>query len=286
MKARALRYGRIPPAGGIERQGYLRAKGHSAGSLSIHWLEQSLAEVEAATGFKVPGWVLQPVTPSTEEGLEAAFQRSRPLVAALVVSGMLQASPDLHQTMPGERSARRSLDLAVQAFHWLAETDDANLADGHLHRVAPYVSLLFGCFHQWDPDDRCWYEVCQTRLAHTGLGQSVGFTTKMLCSICQDDPSECVHVGGVDYETHATRIGGRCNICGAEQCGHDEGHIHRTSARPMWGDPDLHEISVTATPRDPLARVTHLEIDPKIVRSIKPWGQWRCWRCACKCPDR
>ncbi|NJC70828.1 hypothetical protein HC031_14040 [Planosporangium thailandense] len=188
-----------------------------------------------------------------------------------------------------EEFARDSLTLAVEAFHWLrditfdyprqttfelvADYADGQMVDGvvslgeifdeaHLfaHRAGELVGGIFGCLYVHD--EHGWSEKCATQLMHIPRGNSPGMVVKYACSVCGDDPGECCHSLGEEYETLAKRIDGTCNICYEEgECNHVLGEPYRLIATVRVRDVVLQEVSLVKRPRDPLARITSRGVD-------------------------
>lgn len=281
-----LRYGEIPPAGGAERTDYVLYQGHLANQRAGLLLDRSTAAVEAATGAPVPVWLA-----STPPAGHSADDARKDLLTAseLVVSLALAWSPNLTtlpglRPLPGEVDARNALRRAKETYHWLAETEHAEMGHRNLHAIGRYVSVLYGCYHLWDDDDQSWYEVCPSRLAHIPYGQSPGFTTGYICSVCGDDPSECEHHPDDTVDMVASRVTGRCSICDAEnRCEHEPGTTHPVRPRAIWTDPVMHETSLVPRPRDPLARISEVEIRDAPKEPSTPTRRWRCLQCAMGC---
>ena len=283
-----MRWGEIPPAGGIERMRFLQYHGHKATVATSALLERSIAAVESVTGAAVPRWMSSvPPAGHTAVDAHADVDKIVGLVGALAIAGSPTPSrPAEARLLQGEEDARRALRAAVEAHHWLAETDAAEIGHRNLHMAGRYVGLLYGCFHEWDNEDGAWYEVCPVRLAHVPLGQSVGFTSDYICSICGADPSECAHHPDDLHEVVASRTTGHCSVCNSQgQCDHEPGFTYSVHPRAVRTNLQLHEISFVPLPRDPLARINGVEIDAAEAAGKLPgtgW-RWRCLACALDC---
>lgn len=179
-----------------------------------------------------------------------------------------------------ETLARTALTSAVEAYHWLAdarldlEPISVVLFDGrewgdivslveraHIlcHRLGDVVGGMFGC--QIVYEDGIWYDECQASLLHIPYGYSIGFTARRFCTICGEDFGDCDHQRGEFYEMIVSRgADGLCSACGDSSCEHVPGTTVRALATTRMDDIDLHEVSFTPRPRDPLARITGREV--------------------------
>jgi hypothetical protein len=185
-----------------------------------------------------------------------------------------------------ESSARTSLARAVDAFNFLEDTELAEFAHEHAHKVAALVGGIFGCGIEYSKDT--YWDICPISLMHRRCGMSVGFTTTRCCSLCGEDLDLCEHLLDARYEVKVHRSPeGMCNACGRLSCSHNDGDIVLAYPHPVMGDVQLHEISLVTRPRDPLARITKIEFDRQLLaRSLggQPSGHdiW-CYRCLHPC---
>ncbi|MFE0455370.1 hypothetical protein ACFW2D_29715 [Streptomyces sp. NPDC058914] len=185
-----------------------------------------------------------------------------------------------------ERSARRSLVRAVDAFNFLEDTELAEVAHQHAHKVAALVGGVFGCYMEYSED--AYWETCPISLMHSRWGMSAGFTATRRCSLCGEDVDLCEHLLGTLYEVEIQRtVDGTCNACGRHSCSHLDGDIVSAYPHAVMGDLQVHEISWVSRPRDPLARFTRVEFDPQILAHSlggEPDGRdIRCYRCLHPC---
>lgn len=185
-----------------------------------------------------------------------------------------------------ERSARTSLARAVDAFNFLEDTELAEVAHKHAHSVAALVGGIFGCRIEYS--EGTYWDTCPISLMHSRCGISVGFTAKRCCSLCGEDLDLCEHLLDTRYEVRVNRNPeGMCNACGRRSCSHHDGDIVLAYPHPVIGDVQLHEISMVTRPRDPLARITKIEIDHQLLAHSlggQPSGHdaW-CYRCLHPC---
>jgi hypothetical protein len=185
-----------------------------------------------------------------------------------------------------ESLARRSLARAVDAFNFLEDSDLADLAHGHAHEAAAFVSGVFGCVIAYD--DGTWWDTCPLTLMHQRWGMSIGFTATRACSICHEDLDTCPHLLGTLYEVTVARTDeGQCSACGASRCRHEVGYNVTATPHPILTDGQIHEVSVVSRPRDPLARLTKIEKSVgQLARALgrEPGGEEiACYRCLHPC---
>ncbi|MDI5971534.1 hypothetical protein POF50_019740 [Streptomyces sp. SL13] len=185
-----------------------------------------------------------------------------------------------------ESSARMSLARAVDAFNFLEDTELAEVAHQHAHKVAALVGGVFGCDIKYSEDT--YWDTCPISLMHRRWGMSVGFTATRRCSLCGEDLDLCEHLLGTLYEVKIQRTDdGTCNACGHHSCSHIDGDIASVYPHAVKGDLQVHEISWVSRPRDPLARFTRVEFDPQILAHSlgkEPDGRdVRCYRCLHPC---
>ena len=182
-----------------------------------------------------------------------------------------------------ERLARRALDLAVDAYNCLEDTIDAEWCHQWIHTIGTLVAENFGCAHELA--EGVWFTRCPIVLVHLRVGFSVGFTATRVCSICGFDIMECAHVMGRDYPVDGGEdANGNCRVCATRQCRkHREGITYAVRAHPLVVTVDeLREISLVPRPRDPLARIQAVSLQPTEVVRYRP-DQGDC-PCRCGCP--
>lgn len=185
-----------------------------------------------------------------------------------------------------EEVARRSLARAVDAFNFLEDSHLSDLAHRHAHEAAAVTSGLFGCSFEYR--EGAYWDVCPMSLMHQRWGMSMGFTATRLCSICSEDLDTCPHLLGTRYQVTASRTDeGRCNVCGTRGCSHAVGQSVGAYPHPIMADGAIHEVSMVSRPRDPLARLTAIEISIDLLsRTLgqEPTGQEiACYRCLHPC---
>lgn len=179
-----------------------------------------------------------------------------------------------------EETARQAVTAAVNAYLWLQDAmleedphteialptgsvtleDALNEAHALLHESGDLVGGLFGC--KMLEQDGAWFRRCPVQLAHIPLANSIGFTCRYKCSLCREDFSECPHTRGATYDVVPELNGDLCSLCArpAVDCDHQPGTPVRAVAGVLMTDIELREISLVHRARDPLARITALEV--------------------------
>ncbi|MCS7479075.1 hypothetical protein ACFFQW_25955 [Umezawaea endophytica] len=192
---------------------------------------------------------------------------------------------DLPVWKAAESAARNSLNLAVDAYNCLEDSDIADPAHQHVHNIAAFVSGYFGCKIRFDED--VYLDTCALSLVHHRWGNSVGFTSRRVCSICREDLDECAHLLDVEYPVLVQKLEGICNVCGTEGCSHVNGETVESYPSPVIDAMDLREVSVVPRPRDPHARPVGIEIDLEFLERLlghDPSGRdVKCTRCLYQC---
>lgn len=279
IKSRLLLYGPVPPPAGEERRRFLLERGtKSARAAGTAFLQAAIEATGALRESALP-YTPDPFTPAAHEAIRHRMRQWRQL------GERLREMEVGHEESPGETAARLALERAVAANLDLAETGKARWAHLQMHRIGEYVSGLYGCWHEYD--DGVWFEICPVRLAHIPLGSSPGFTARRLCSICGDDVSECEHMPGRSYPLVASPdASGTCNLCRKASCEHEAGTVYATFQHAVLADATLLETSLTSTPREPLARITAVELDPQPPPPTDQAARNRCLSCMLPCPNR
>lgn len=284
VKGRVLRTGvAVPPPSGPVRDEILRTEGGKSlracsrryGSVLLAIMPLLPLELQDLPGS---GGMLRAITPSNKE----RWNETR---AVLRTSGRRVGAT----SPPGEADARAALMHAVDAYNYLEDTELATKAHAWIHKAGALVGGLYGCRLPLD-EDGVWWDTCPVSLAHKRIGWSPGFTARRMCAICRQDFSECRHLPGEFYAVVARRQeGGECSICFDRDCEeHEIGATHMVRPSAIIIDADLREISMVPRPRDPLARLTDVEIEKWIIRSVLgpiPRGATSitCMRCVDPC---
>jgi hypothetical protein len=129
-----------------------------------------------------------------------------------------------------------------------------------VHVLGDTVGGLFGCELAYDDGE--WFDECVTSLLHVRYGNSMGFTARHVCTVCDGDFAAYGHERDRTYAVKAARrADGTCTACGGTDCQHRPGDTMEVRATSVMSDITLHEVSLVPRPRDPLARITARQID-------------------------
>jgi hypothetical protein len=272
----------LPPASGTLRDRVLRDHGDNSLRAAKRLFGATLAEVLPLLPKQDAELPLD--CPTLESAIPAHMERWDEVATALRRAAQRAG----HEAPPAEASARAALRNAVDALNYLEDTARLDEAHGWVHKTGALVGGLYGC--EIVLEDGVWWETCPTRLAHVRMGWSPGFTARVGCSVCGGDFSECEHMPGMSYSTvAAVDDDGTCSICLRAACGdHNAGDSYLAPATGVISEADLLEISLVPRPRDPLARITGVEMEPSLLESIlgsipQNVTRLRCRRCLEPC---
>lgn len=259
-----------------------------------------LRTVLAIAGSALPSPVAldQPWLPAAGRALiasrQAGWKQARAQLAAAASGGRTAVWGSTWTTPPVvdpdelEQQARAALDAAVNAFDHLEDTDMAAAAHAQAHAMGELVAGLFGCRAEREGDR--WFDVCRLSLMHLRVGQSPGFVARRHCSVCDGDLADCQHQPNTTYAKIADRRpDGSCTICDDTDCvTHVAGTAYSVLAHAVIRHVDrLDEVSLVARPRDPLARLTAVEIPAREVAAMpghdEPNAILHCERCTSPC---
>ena len=182
-----------------------------------------------------------------------------------------------------ERLARDALTEAAHAY-WFAEgTADAGAEHEYLHRIGRWTCKTFGCELVWGGMNYRTY--CPVKLADKRFGFSVHFVARRLCSVCDQDVSECSHRRRRLYWVRGEKApSGICRVCGNEDgCKHEPAKLYRAGVFRIVKNARLVDGSIVDVPADPLARPVWLEVETdalsRAVRTAFPDVPARCNHC-------
>lgn len=168
---------------------------------------------------------------------------------------------------------RRCLGAAASAFFWLEDTELEAAAHEELHKYGRYARdhLSDRCELQWTGSS---YQIaCPVHIAHMRIGFSIGFVGDRLCSICNQDVSECEHLPGRLYEMPGgVYDDGNCRVCGSASCGkHLAGQLYLERAHVRVTNATIHEVSLVSKPKHPDARLMAIPVETaKLAASLGP----------------
>ena len=165
----------------------------------------------------------------------------------------------------GEDAARAALHHAVRALNLLEDLDEALDAHRVIHEIGAFISWHYKC--RITLNDGRWAWQCPVILSHIRMGLSAGFTAQRICSICEGDISECPHLPNQQYRVAVTDAD-NCP-CGNDGCeDHQAGETIEAYPSALIRRADLHETSLVARPRDPLARISKIEFSDEQLRAM------------------
>jgi hypothetical protein len=303
IRGRALRWGVMPPAAGPARAHWCIEQGVTSLMKSRKNYGTALRKVI----IHLPNGAadLPPIYPLHESHAEeCALNIGRTRVKSWF--GLRNRLDELDESVrscgrrllgpdwqAAEEACRLALESAADSFNWL---DDArhdlgreqlidvesftgqsgkprplgalvDQAHTMVHTAGEMVGGLFGCRITYR--DGRWYDECIVALLHLRFGNSAGLWVRYECSVCRQDPGDCVHEPGLTYSVHAARTDeGMCTICGETDCSaHLPEGTYEVVASASLAHPQLREISITPRPRDPLARIAGRSVEDEDLRT-------------------
>jgi hypothetical protein len=118
----------------------------------------------------------------------------------------------------------------------------------------------------------------------------MGFIANRICSICDEDLSECPHMRGRSYWVRGPQPEEHCRICLKGKCRHRPDRLYRASVVSTIKEVEqIREISIVRRPAIPEARLTALPIPtPDLAAALGPDFKIgmpvSCDRCLAACP--
>lgn len=291
FESRILTYGPVMPPSGPARENLMRSLGDAAIRNSRLQYRDALRVI--APLVRQAGVILPAFSPPVPTELTPAhgkiFERRQ---------SWKDTRERVHRTrghfdepLPGDGSARSAAQYAWDALNYLEDTERRAEAHLLLHQTSELVGGLFGC--RITKRDGTWWHECTSRLGHIRMGMSAGFTARRRCSLCLQDASTCSHLAGRRYAHVAMRDAeGICNMCHLIECDHVLGERYEGSVHYVIYEADLLEVSMVPRPRDPLARLTAVEMKADEMADRAGAEQWRlagetsvrCYSCIAECP--
>lgn len=281
FRARLLRVGVVPPAGGEERVHFLRSRGKLERQKAAELQGEAIRAVEPFVGATFP---YSPNPLAAPDLPDANRRREQWLALRDQLASRIDSDGG---PLPGEEAARAALESGVDAWHDLNAIREGAEAHVEMHRYGEFVNGLFGCWPSWDAEQNLWLDTCPIALAHLPFGCSVGFTATYLCSVCRADITSCDHVGGVPYRVEVARYERdgvtKCSYCHESVCSHQTGQQLWALQRPLMHEPVMHETSLVASPREPRARICAMEMQPQPLPPNTPDDRVECFQCLLAC---
>jgi hypothetical protein len=158
-----------------------------------------------------------------------------------------------------------------------------------MHKIGRWTRRNLGCELEFTGSG---YKLrCPIAIAHKRIGFSIGFTAQRICSLCDQDLSECEHV---QHRLYWTRGGpgamGPCRVCMQDSCRHRSDRLYPARVISIVKNVDnVREISLVRRPANPEARMTELpetsssEFAKKFGPRFKPGMTLSCDRCLGEC---
>jgi hypothetical protein len=162
--------------------------------------------------------------------------------------------------LAAEREARQARGAAVRAFWWAEDSELEGDQHRLMHEIGQWTRERFGCWLQMEGSR---YTVqCPIVIAHKRFGFSVGYTAKLICSICGGDVSECPHMPDRAYWVRGgPNATGRCPVCMQEACNHEPSRLYRISMTRIVTDMRAREVSLVRRPAGVETRVLTMSVD-------------------------
>jgi hypothetical protein len=194
-----------------------------------------------------------------------------------------------HAREKAEGEARAGLDRAARAFWWAEDTpmeEDQHLL---LHRIGRWTRRNFGCELHFDGTG--YRNRCPVAVAHKRIGQSVAFVAQRLCSLCDQDLSECEHMSGRTYWVRGGAwADGPSRVCLRDACRHRPDRLYRAPVGSIVKEVDeIREISIVRRPAYPEARLLDLPVSTADLKhafgsDFKVGMRVSCDQCLGECP--
>jgi len=171
------------------------------------------------------------------------------------------------ETSAAERAARVAIQSIVHGF-WRAEGTRLEEAQHRLmHRIGRWTRRTFGCHLELDGNQ--YFETCPIQMAHRRMGFSPAFVADRICSICDQDLSQCEHRRGRSYWVRGVPgPDGYCRVCHTTECKHRPDRLYRAQVISIVKEvTELVEVSVVNRPAQPSARPTRISVSSSDLRA-------------------
>jgi hypothetical protein len=225
--------------------------------------------------------------PSPTERRIAKGDEFREEAARLMGEAVRQIELDRIQANTDARSA---LWAAASALNWLEDTELQDVAHSELDEYGRWTrdNLPEGCHLEWDGDR--YYRTCPVDLSHTRVGFSITVVAKRVCSICDGDISECLHLPGYLYRVQGgVTERGTCRICAQRDCStHPASESFDVEPIAVINEGEIDEISLVGRPRQPDARIHSQSVGTKelcdlLGNQFQPGMPVSCDKCLTSC---
>lgn len=190
-----------------------------------------------------------------------------------------------------EDHARLSLQRYASAMNWLEDTADFDVAHGELHEIGRLCREEFSEGCRYGGADGDFVQSCPAALVHTRVGFSPGMIGNAICSVCDEDVTECPHRPGETIPVEALiHPDGRCSICGSGSCvAHVPGLTYSAEVGVVVTEVyEIEEVSIVDRPRQPDARIQSVripraDIERRLGQRIPLGAHMNCDRCLGQC---
>ena len=188
-----------------------------------------------------------------------------------------------------DTAARSALDRAARAFWWSEDTPLEDEQHQLMHKIGRWTRRNLGCELHFDGSG--YVQRCPVAIAHKRFGTSIGFTAKRICSLCDQDLSECEHLQDRMYWVRGGPQGDTpCRVCLEASCSHRTDRLYRARVVSIVKDVEaLRELSLVRRPAFPEARLTELPAVPaeefvkKFGPEFRPGMEVVCDQCLGQC---
>lgn len=159
-----------------------------------------------------------------------------------------------------EKAVDAAIEAAAKGFWWAEGGNDEDAMHELLHKIGRWRRRNLGCHLPYDGMQ--YHRQCLVDLAHLRLGMSIGFIANRICSICDEDLSECPHLRGRSYWVRGGPGGSRaeCRVCRQKSCSHRCDRLYRAPVIAVVTEGEIREVSIVNRPANPEARLTDVSV--------------------------
>lgn len=185
--------------------------------------------------------------------------------------------------------AEQALSSAVSGFWWAEQRPEEDAMHALLHEIGRWKRLNIGCELSYDEAEG-YQHTCLVAAAHRRMGFSIGFTGKRICSICDQDLSECPHIKSQSYWVRGGQSSGQlCRVCLSEQCDHRSDRLYRARVISHVTELKIREVSIVSRPAGPECRILARsvpvsELSEALGDAFEPGIRVNCDVCLGECP--
>lgn len=164
-----------------------------------------------------------------------------------------------------------AISRVASASYWLAKTPWLSDVHFDMDRMGQFrrERLSIQCALRWTGDR--YENRCPIAIAHKRFGLSPEIVTSRIeCSVCGQDISECPHLPGRKYRVRGGVAGsptGACRVCGHNSCGHSPDATYITTRMRVVKGGEVRGVTLVETPKQPEARLTAIPVSWAGLRS-------------------